>query len=118
MNLAKFPIKLQILFQPSRYKVLYGGRGSSKSWSIARALVIRGAQECLRIVCAREIQKSLADSVHALLVEQIKTLGLESLYAIQENAIIGVNGTLITFHGLKAQRQLDQIARRLRYLLG
>lgn len=100
-RVADFPEKLECLFQPSRYKVLYGGRGGAKSWGVARALLIMGAQRKLRIACGREIQKSISDSVHQLLKEQIDDLGLASQYRVLETYIEGINGTLITFHGLK-----------------
>jgi phage terminase large subunit len=51
---AQFPVKLQGLFRASRYKVLYGGRGGSKSWGIARALLIKGVKKPIRVLCARE----------------------------------------------------------------
>lgn len=100
-NLAEFPAKLQPLFQPSRYKVLDGGRGGAKSWGIARALLIQGAAQKLRIGCGREIQKSIADSVHQLLKNQIAALGLGGFYKVFETYIEGRNGTLFTFHGLR-----------------
>jgi phage terminase large subunit len=43
MTDAQFPAKLKPLFQPKRYKVAHGGRGSAKSWSFARALLIQAA---------------------------------------------------------------------------
>ncbi len=61
---AEFPIKLAGLFEKSRYKVAYGGRGGAKSWGIARALLIKGAKDPIRILCAREFQTSIKDSVH------------------------------------------------------
>lgn len=54
-----------------RYKVAHGGRGSAKSWSFARALLILAAQKPLRILCTREVQKSIKDSVHKLLGDQV-----------------------------------------------
>ena len=42
---VEFPVKLQFLFKKARYKVAHGGRGSGKSWSIARALLILGARD-------------------------------------------------------------------------
>ena len=39
---AEFPPKLACLFRPARYKVAYGGRGATKSWSFARALLLLG----------------------------------------------------------------------------
>ncbi len=62
---AEIPEKLSFLFEPHRYKVAHGGRGSGKSWSFARALLIAGAQSPLRIGCFREIQRSIKDSVHS-----------------------------------------------------
>lgn len=98
---ADFPEKLAFLFSPKRYKVLYGGRGGAKSWGVARALLIMGAQKKLRILCAREFQNSIADSVHKLLSDQIQELGLSSLYEIQRNKIAGRNGTEFGFEGLR-----------------
>lgn len=97
---AEFPEKLAGLFQPSRYKFIRGGRGSGKSWGVARALLIQGAQSPQRILCAREVQKSIKQSVHQLLSDQIKALGLESFYRVLETEIRGLNGTLILFNGL------------------
>lgn len=96
-----FPEKLEFLFQPSRYKVAYGGRGGAKSWGFARALVLLGRMKPLRILCAREIQKSIAESVHQLLVDSIKALNLEAFYSITQTEIRGLNGTLIMFAGLR-----------------
>jgi phage terminase large subunit len=89
------------LFQPKRYKVLYGGRGGAKSWSIARVLLVMGYQKKLRILCAREIQKSIKDSVHQLLSDQIEELGLGGFYDVLATEIRGANGTQIAFTGLR-----------------
>lgn len=97
---ADFPPKLQFLFRPKRIKVAYGGRGGAKSWGVARALLILGAQKPLRILCAREIQKSIKDSVHQLLCDQIESLGLGWAYRVFNDEIRGHNGTLFIFSGL------------------
>lgn len=98
---VEFPVKLQPLFTPARYKVLYGGRGGAKSWGIARALLIIAAQRPTRILCAREFQTSIKDSVHKLLSDQIFALGLESHYEITQATIRGKNGSEFNFVGLK-----------------
>ena len=98
---AEFPLKLQCLFQPSRYKVLYGGRGGAKSWGVARALLIKGAQAPLRVLCSREFQTSIKDSVHKLLSDQIMALGLDGFYEITQTSIRGKNGSEFSFVGLK-----------------
>ena len=101
ISLAEFPEKLACLFEPSRYKVLYGGRGGAKSWGIARALLILGAKSPLRILCAREFQTSIKDSVHKLLCDQIEALGLLGFYEITQATIRGKNGTECAFAGLR-----------------
>ncbi|NDD52657.1 PBSX family phage terminase large subunit [bacterium] len=98
---AEFPIKLEGLFKKSRYKVCYGGRGGAKSWGIARALLILGAKNPIRILCAREFMTSMRDSVHKLLCDQIESLGLLNFYEITQASIRGKNGTEFSFVGLK-----------------
>ncbi len=100
---AKFPEKLACLFQPSRYKVLYGGRGAAKSWGVARALLIQGWEKPLRVLCTREIQNSIQDSVHKLLSDQVDALGYGGFYDVQKATIIGRNGTEFMFTGLREQ---------------
>lgn len=95
------PKAFKELFEPKRYKIYYGGRGGAKSHNIARALLIMGMQKPMRIVCAREIQKSIDDSVHALLSDLIKTYELGWFYEVQKKTIIGRNGTEIKYRGLK-----------------
>lgn len=96
-----FPEKLDFLFQPSRYKILYGGRGSGKSWGVARALIAKAVQNPIRVLCARELQNSISDSVIALLADQIKSMGLEAFFDVQRTAIYGKNGSEFSFVGLK-----------------
>jgi phage terminase large subunit len=66
-------------------------------------LLARGRAKPERILCTREVQKSIAESVHQLLKDQIKVLGLEDFYDVQQNYIRGANGTQIAFHGLSGQ---------------
>lgn len=101
--LAEFPSKLKFLFQPKRYKVAYGGRGATKSWGFARALLILGAQKKLRILCTREVQKSIKDSVHSLLSDQVQAIGLGGHYDVLQTEIRGKNGTEFIFAGLSTQ---------------
>jgi phage terminase large subunit len=99
---VELPAKLQPLFTPNRLKVAHGGRGSAKSWGYARALLIQAAQTPLRILCAREVQKSIKDSVHRLLNDQIQAMGLGHLYEVLETEIRGKNGSLFLFAGLSS----------------
>ena len=98
----EFTENQQFLFEPHRYKVGKGGRSGTKSWGFARALLIKGFEAPLRILCAREIQKSIKESVHQLLKDQVENLGLEGFYEVLTNEIRGRNGTLFSFVGLSA----------------
>jgi phage terminase large subunit len=97
---ADLPAYAEPLFSPKRYKVLYGGRGAARSWSVARALLIKAAQSTLRIGCFREFQKSIKDSVHRLLKDQIDLLELPG-YHITDHELRHVNGSLFIFEGLR-----------------
>lgn len=98
---ARFPKAFQPLDVPRRYKVMYGGRGSAKSWTVARKLLIRGTEQKLLILCTRELQKSIKQSVHRLLKNQITALGLENFYICTDTLIKGINGTEIIFMGIR-----------------
>lgn len=96
----ELPENAEFLFEDWRYKGGKGGRGGTKSWSFGRGALIKGYQAPKRILCAREIQKSIKDSVHQLLEDQIGYLGLHGFYKVQKQEIIGLNGTSIIFTGL------------------
>ena len=98
---AEIPEKLEFLFEPHRYKIAYGGRGGAKSWAFADALLILGVANPLRILCAREIQKSMKESVHQLLRDRIAALGFDGDYEVLNDEVRGSNGTLIIFAGLR-----------------
>jgi phage terminase large subunit len=97
---CEFPAAFMPLFRPARYKTYYGGRGSAKSWSFARALVLKAAAKRLRVLCAREWQNSISESVHRLLADQIEALGLSDRYEVQQQGIYGVNGSEFLFVGV------------------
>lgn len=89
-----------LLTQGPRYTILHGGRGSGKSMACATALVIRAASEPLRILCFREIQESIDESVKAIIEQRIKDCGLESFFTITKKDITGPNGSKFIFRGL------------------
>jgi len=92
---------VELLFTPARYKIAWGGRGGAKSWGFARALLAMGREKPLRILCAREFQKSISESVHKLLSDQIKDLGMDDFYTVLQASIKGANGTEFYFAGIK-----------------
>jgi len=99
---VQFPKWARPLFEPKDYKIAYGGRGSSKSWSVAAALLLKASEKKLRILCAREFQKTIKDSVHKLLVDSIERLGLGSKFKVTDKSFQGVNGSEFIFCGLHA----------------
>jgi len=95
--------KLAFLFEQGRYKFIRGGRGSGKSWGVSRALLIQASQAPHRVLCAREIQDSIKDSVHRLLSDQIEAMGLGGFFEVLRDEIRGRNGSLFLFKGLSDQ---------------
>lgn len=84
-----------------RYKVYYGGRGGGKSWAVAKALLLVGANQKIRVLCAREIQNSIQDSVHKLLKDEIhRSKQLSNFYIVTKTSIFGINGTEFIFKGI------------------
>ncbi len=96
-----FQMWSQNLFRPKRYKIAFGGRGSSKSWTFTDALIVRALTEKVRVLCAREFQNSISDSVHRLLSKRIEDLGLSPYFTIQRDTITSTNGSEFTFKGLR-----------------
>jgi phage terminase large subunit len=96
-----FPKSYQGLFKPARYKIYYGGRGSAKSWNYARALLTIAHSRPIRVLCGRELQSSIKDSVHRLLCDQIERMELQAHFSTINNEIRGINGSLFIFEGLR-----------------
>jgi len=87
-----------------RYKIAYGGRGSGKSWAFAIMAIMRAAYKPIRVLCARELQNSVRDSVHTLIKDQIVSLGMSGHFIIREREILGRNGSSFMFKGLRGMR--------------
>lgn len=97
----KFLSEYKDLFNEDlRYIVYYGGRYSGKSYHTALALLLRGRQKKLRILCTREIQNTIKDSVHKLLKDLIFKYSMFD-YTVTKEEIRNLNGTEFIFKGLK-----------------
>jgi len=89
--------------RPARYRCATGGRGSGKSHSFATGAVLLMLSKRIRILCAREIQRSLRESVHRLLVDRIDALGLSRFFDVTDNNIAcTATGSEVIFTGLYA----------------
>jgi phage terminase large subunit len=94
------------LYKPARYKILYGGRGGGKSYEVADYLIIKAHTTQTIILCAREFQNSMRDSVHALISGRIEALGLSDWFEIQDKTIISKStGTAFIFKGIRMNAQ-------------
>ena len=100
-NEVNLPRYAEKLFQPYRYKVIHGGRGSAKSQTAGRALLLIGSTKKIRVLCAREFQNSIADSVLKLLETIIAECGFGGQYTIQRDRIFHTNGTEFIFKGVR-----------------
>ena len=96
------PRKFLPLLAPKRYKGAYGGRGGAKSHFFAERVLKTCVAKPTRVVCIREVQDSIRDSVRQLLVDKIQKLGLGQLFTPLESEIRGPNGSLIIFKGMQS----------------
>ena len=98
----KIPRKFLPLLQPKRYKGAYGGRGGAKSHFFAEQIIAKCLQKRTYVVCIREVQNSIQQSVRQLLVNKIMAFNLGHFFDIVENEIRGANGSLIVFRGMQS----------------
>lgn len=98
---AQFPAALKFLFDEKcpngedvRYRVGYGGRGGTKSWGFARALLMKAKDDDKLVLCGREYQNSIKDSVHKLIANQINELKMNYIFEVQNATIKAREGAL------------------------
>lgn len=78
-----------------------GGRGGTKSWSLADFLLDEGRQETKRILCGREVYLTIKDSSHKLLSDKIKERGYTDYHVTQTSIKNKITGSEFTFVGFK-----------------
>ena len=104
--MKNFELPEKLLFyisEKKRYKVSYGGRGSGKSWTAARCLILFALKSRIRVLCTRQLQTSIKDSVHKLLCDSIYSLELDPYFDITRDTIRCHNGSEFIFKGLQNQ---------------
>tara|TARA_R110002051_G_scaffold324424_2_gene421613 strand:+ start:13672 stop:15195 length:1524 start_codon:yes stop_codon:yes gene_type:complete len=95
-------IKKRTVFKEElTYFVPYGGRGSAKSWTFIDACVVEASIRPVRVLCTREIQLSIDESVKAEIEAAIVDRGLSHFFNITEKQIVGLNGSKFIFKGIK-----------------
>lgn len=96
------PEAFEGLWGSTALKTMRGGRGGAKSWEVARYLVIRARSGFERILCAREFQTSIADSVHKLLVDTAERMGVLNEFKVNDTSITHwATGSEFLFKGLR-----------------
>lgn len=102
----EIPEKLVSVFEgEARYRGARGGRGSAKSQTFCKMALMRGMLKRERILCCREFQNSIKDSVHQELCDAIDELKLGWFYEYGANYIRGSNGTDFLYKGLRNNYQ-------------
>ena len=84
---------------PYRYYCYSGGRASGKSTAVAQSLILRASVQPITVLCAREFQNSITDSVYKLLTGTIEKFGLQG-FEIRRDGIGHINGSSFIFRGL------------------
>lgn len=91
---------------PVRYRAFHGGRGSAKTHSFGRALIVKQTQRPLMVGIYREIQKSIRDSIKRLLDQRIDAFvaanpGFRGFFTSTDTEIRTAKGGLFVFGGLR-----------------
>ncbi|MDD4519885.1 MAG: phage terminase large subunit [Alphaproteobacteria bacterium] len=112
-------LEIPVLFSPllkekKRYKLYYGGRAGGKSYAFAESILLKGRMEKLFIVCVREIQESIKESVYKLLSDRIEKLGLSDYKIFERKIENKLTGTKII---ARSGCLKDKVFRRGGYLL-
>ena len=98
----QLPEKLEGLFKPRQFKVMHGGRGGGKSHGVAQWLILEALTAQHRILCVREVQKSLAESSMQVIKDYIGRLGLGPYFEVLKSEIrCRTTGSTFSFSGLK-----------------
>lgn len=93
---------------PIRYRVLYGGRASSKSWDASGRAIFIASQAKVKVLCGRQFQNKISESVYTLLVKTIERFGMTSEFKITDTSIKHkITGSEFIFLGL--WRNIDEI---------
>jgi phage terminase large subunit len=94
---------LPLLDSKYRFVSMRGGRGSAKSVTTAKITLLQAYHKPLKVLCFREVQNSIKDSVYQSLIDLIIELGLSDFYSFTRDEIRGLNGSVFIFKGLSDQ---------------
>lgn len=92
-----------------RLIVIYGGRGGGKSWCVAQGLILASLSKPMRILCTREIQDSIASSVHSLLINTLTNMQLQYVFNITRDKLTNSFGSEFWFAGMRDATKTRQL---------
>lgn len=95
----------RLLDRDWREAIVEGGRYSLKSHTVGRICLIRAMQAKTRILCGREFQNSINESVHQLLADLIEYYGLSMFEVTRDSIINRLNGSDFIFKGVRHNTQ-------------
>jgi len=104
----QIPTKLGRIFEKKnvRYRAAYGGRGSAKSITFARMILLKSLEKPGKYLCCRELQKSIKTSVHSLLIAEIKAMGLDAFFDVGKEYLRTIDGSSeFLFFGLRSNAE-------------
>ena len=101
MQTVELPDYAGDLWQPFRHLAWHGGRGGGKSYTVATALVLQSMEQHKRVLCGRELQKSIKDSSKRLIDDAIDRLGVRAAFVSTETEIRGPHESLFLFSGIR-----------------
>ncbi len=101
MKLSPIPAIRPLWRAGTRYKIAEGGRGSGKTYGVGQRFVTFALKEKCRILCTKETQNSLGDSVLAVLKRVISDLGLDAAFVQTKHGLSCLNGSEFIFRGLQ-----------------
>ncbi len=112
----RLPEKMQWVMESSRkFVVIIGGRGSGKSEGVARILLIKATEERCDVICCREYQNSIDDSVHKLLRTVALNSGMTWVEPTDKKIRLTTGGEFV-FKGLARNSSAIRSAQNMKYL--
>ena len=109
----RFGRKYRSLFRPARtrYKIITGGRGSAKSFTVASALLLRTYEDRFNVLFTRWTMDSAQDSVIPEFKDKIERMQVSSHFVEWKTSVQNKGtGGKVLFRGLK-QGSKNQVAK-------
>jgi phage terminase large subunit len=103
------PKPRELLQSKAFIKILYGGRGGAKSYSIAQILVSKALASPIKILCVRETQNSIIDSSLGVIKTVINDMGLQDMFKDTKYTLKCLNGSEFLFRGMQQPHRIKSL---------